>query len=132
MKLPRLTVRWLMIAVLLSALPAWWFVGRPAWFNRVADRHHAQFLAETTFRDVQEGSKPVRYASVTMLGEWHRIMRKHYHRAAENPWMPIGPDPRKPRPGDVLIEAVEEDEEPRFGTSEEARKIMLERQRRRR
>jgi hypothetical protein len=59
MKLPRLTVRWLMAAVVVSTLPIWWFIGRPAWFERVADYHEAQYQASLFNQRPQNGDKHI-------------------------------------------------------------------------
>ena len=90
MKFPRLTVRWLMVAVLASALPIWWFVGRPAWFERVADRHYEQYLATMTDHEERYGDRTMIVSYVTMEGEWHLIMSLRYRHAAKYYWKPLG------------------------------------------
>jgi hypothetical protein len=135
MRLPRIriTVRRLMVAVLASALPRWWFVGRPAWFERISDYHEEQYQASLFDQKPQNGDKTIVFSHVPMMGEWHLIMSLRYRQAARHYWMPLGPDPRKPRAGDVLIaDPFDQHHEWHFGTWEELRKVQLERERRRR
>jgi hypothetical protein len=122
MRLPRFrfSVRWLMLAVLVSALPAWWLLGRPAWFARVAREHYQQYKAHTTFHEERYGTQTMLISNTTMMGEWHLIMSRRYDRAADHPWRPIGPDPKPPKPGDVLIYDPQDEEfERHFGTLEQ-------------
>jgi hypothetical protein len=53
----RFTIRRMMIAVLVAALAAWWFVGRPASFLRTASYHRDQYRAHTTFHEERNGSR---------------------------------------------------------------------------
>ena len=122
----RFTIRRMMIAVLVAALAAWWFVGRPAWFLRTASYHYEQYSAHTTFHDERHGSRTLLISNTTMIGEWHQLMAKRYRRAAEHPWKPLGPDPLLPKPGQILItDPLDEEFEGRFGTLEEQRQLHI-------
>ena len=127
MRLPRFrfSVRWLMLAVLVSALSAWWLLGRPAWFARVARENSQQYSAHTTFHEERYGTQTMLISNTTMMGEWHLIMSRRYDRAADHPWRRIGPDPKPPKPGDVLIYDPQDEEfERHFGTLEEQRQLL--------
>ncbi len=122
-----------MIAVLASALPIWWFVGRPAWFERIADYHNEQYRASLFNQKPQYGNPLIVVSDVTMMGEWHLIMSLRYRDAVRDYWKPLGPDPRMPREGDVLIaEPFDEHHKWHFGTKEELQRVMDDRERKRR
>jgi hypothetical protein len=65
----RFTIRRMMLAVLVAALAARWFVGRPASFRRTASYHRDQYRAHTTYHKERTESKTLLVSNTTMMGE---------------------------------------------------------------
>ena len=105
MRLPRvrLTVRRMMFVVAVVALASWWCLARPERFRRIAEHHEAEADKNTTVSYERLGRNVAMFQRATPRGEWHRMMAQKYRQAASRPWMPAGPDPPPPLPGQVLI-----------------------------
>jgi hypothetical protein len=121
MRLPRARFR-LRTALAVNAVVGvglWVFVVRPTQFRGIAAYHWARWDEQTTYRYEPGGSLWVWAQSTTPIGEWHMMMARLYGRAASRPWLPAGPDPARPLPGQVLMPDDDwdgtEDYEPRFG-----------------
>jgi hypothetical protein len=77
---PRFTVRRLMVAVAIVALPIGLW-GRSMAFARIAREHAAR---EKDFADARASS-------------YHWNLAVKYERAAMYPWLPVAPDPPEPQ-----------------------------------
>ncbi len=94
MRLPRMTTRRWMIAVAVVAVGCAAVLHsledrRRERFARIADQHIAVFLVPAQVPDRER-------RSVKRL-DWHRKMADKYLRAARYPWLPVEPDPLKPK-----------------------------------
>jgi hypothetical protein len=95
MKLPRFTVRRLMVAVAIvggllgSGL---WLGNRSLAFRRIADQHAAELWWFYTPPGVDPGPPGINSAR----DQWHADMMYKYRRAARYPWLPVAPDPPEP------------------------------------
>jgi len=113
-------LRTALAANVLAALACWWCLVRPAQFLKIAEYHRARGKEETTVRYGPVGSRWGSISWTTTIGEWHMMMARKYEQDASRPWMPAGPDPPKPLPGQVLIYYDDKDDlglaaEPYFG-----------------
>ena len=89
MKLPRLTIRRLMVAVAVVAAPlacGAWAARRAATFREIS-AYHALEWSRIDTTGTQE---------VDARAEWHRAMEMKYRDAARYPWLPVAPDPPEP------------------------------------
>jgi hypothetical protein len=89
MRLPRMTMRRWMIAVVVLALAGGW----RAWWAKcqaIAAYHHAQSDG------VLVSGPRERIASITAQLRWHVEMERKYRRAAWLPWFATEPDPPRP------------------------------------
>lgn len=87
MRLPRFTVRRLMVLVGLSAVLFGlndWMRHRSAAFRLKNEKH---FLMWTAYPP----------NSRTPKSEYHRQMTSKYWEAARRPWLPVAPDPPEPK-----------------------------------
>jgi hypothetical protein len=82
MKLPRITVRRLMVAVAIFGIMAGGGVE--------ARRRHDRFLAVAERHWWATLTWPLRLDPREF--EWHRAMQAKYERAARYPWLPVAPD----------------------------------------
>jgi hypothetical protein len=95
MKLPRITLRRLMILVAAVAIPlALWGVleRRRIRFEQLSSYHRG--LAGPAIWPTNEGAKPI---FPTELGRWHHELAIRYAEAARRPWMPVEDDSPTPR-----------------------------------
>ena len=116
---PRFTVRWMMLAVVAAALASWWLLARPAQLRRLVAHHRAEMIRNTAWWKEFNRDKTAYWllCSRTPLGDWHALMVQRYHRAADRPWLPLGPAPAKPLPGQILLlKDLEPGTEAHFGT----------------
>ena len=101
MRYPRMTTRRWMVAVAIIALGcavlaslierrrAYLIERRRERFARIADRHISVFLTPAQVRD------PERRSAERL--DWHGKMADKYLHAARYPWLPVEPDPPKPK-----------------------------------
>jgi hypothetical protein len=95
MRMPRLTLRRLMILVALLAVPlAFWGVleRRRSRFEHLSSYHRG--LAGPALWPTYEGAKPI---FPTEQGRGHDRLAVKYAEAARRPWMPVEDDPPEPR-----------------------------------
>jgi hypothetical protein len=100
LRLPRFTVRRLMVAVAIVALAcgvAAELLRRHWQFAKIARDHSEIFLA----RAASEGFPPVPLTKIwyprTAKTAWHAEMSIKYQKAARYPWFPVAPDPPEPK-----------------------------------
>jgi hypothetical protein len=93
MKLPRLTVRRLMILVALGALASYaaYLVRRSEAFRAEADRHRLAWVSPVAWLSLID-----RDTRVPAKADYHHAMKWKYERAARYPWLPVEPDPPEP------------------------------------
>jgi len=111
---PRITLRWLMVAVALAAiaLEGWivwrryvYYRERAATISRAAATLRTKLatdpvrLARGTHLDFEDGTPPVPATSEPALRMIARMeqLAKRYRRAARYPWLPVAPDPPEPK-----------------------------------
>lgn len=89
---PRVTLRWLMVAVAIAGLASWWLIARRERFKRMASYHMTQ-----AWRDAIDfgGRKAI---EGTPLTQWHLSMSQKYNYAVSHPWLPVADDPSAPPP----------------------------------
>jgi hypothetical protein len=88
MRLTRMTTRRWMVAVAVVAI----FFGlaeRSRRFSEIADLHDGQSEASVT--------TPEERNRLTRWNAYNRAMCRKYRRAARYPWLPVEPDPPRPR-----------------------------------
>ncbi len=84
MKLPRLTIRRLMLVVAIAGLVLGVLVERRARFLRIAARHKIP-ASDPAFN--------YRGFYIPRRLIYHGMMESKYERAARYPWLPVAPDP---------------------------------------
>jgi hypothetical protein len=89
MKMPRLTVRRLMIAVAIlgSMFAGWSLMARRAATYREISAYHAEAWGRIDTTGTPEADARV---------DWHRAMAEKYRDAARYPWLPVATDPPEP------------------------------------
>jgi hypothetical protein len=92
MKLPRVTVRRLMIAVAVVGLIAGSLIERGRRFREMADRHWKLWLENPA--SVVDSRAPDE--AQARQSEHHRAMGEKYRYAARYPWLPVAPDTPEP------------------------------------
>ena len=92
MKIPRFTIRRLMIAVAVVGLIAGVLIDRERRFREMADRHWKLWLENPA--SVVDSRIP--NEAHARQSEHHRAMREKYERASRYPWLPVAPDPPEP------------------------------------
>ena len=91
---PRFTLRWMMVAVAVSAL----MLGCWAVIVRRRDR----FESLASFHRGMTGPMTIRTFAPeapifeTATGRWHYELARKYDNAARYPWLPVSPDPPEP------------------------------------
>lgn len=109
MRFPKITIRRLMIAVMVLALPLGLCMERRSRFLAIAESHRQAFLGSDAIRleipyihDVyvydSAGrllSEPERTRKMER-SNWHFALEKKYREAALMPWLPVPPDPPEP------------------------------------
>jgi hypothetical protein len=89
--IPRLTVRRLMIAVAVMGSALGITIERSQRFRWIAARHRGEVPILPRLKPI--GMPDERWR----LFEWHQLMARKYEYAARHPWLPIAPDPPKPK-----------------------------------
>jgi hypothetical protein len=91
MRLPRMTTRRWMVAMVIVAVALEGTMERRNRFRKITDYHRAESkkLASRLkcFAMTELDWQPI---------EWHEWMRLKYDRAARYPWLPLEPDPPRP------------------------------------
>jgi hypothetical protein len=87
---PRVTLRWLMVAVAVASLASWWLITRRERFKRLASYHKTQ-----VWKDARDhgGRKAI---EDTPLTRWHLSLSGKYDYAVTHPWLPVAGDPPEP------------------------------------
>jgi hypothetical protein len=91
MKLPRFTIRRLMVATAIVAVVFGvygWTMRRSTIFRREAAKHLEDTLVLGPFTYFPNDSEP--------RAAYHWALAEKYSRAARYPWLPVAPDPPEP------------------------------------
>lgn len=107
--MPRFTIRTIMVAVALIAVPLGMCAERTSRFIRLADWndvragdlqvHNECCGSFALYIDAKNGRilEPAEGRRREILWEWHRDIAEKYRAAARYPWLPVEPDPPKPQ-----------------------------------
>jgi hypothetical protein len=95
MRIPRLTLRRLMLLVASAALG----LGALAWHGRMERLSQEYAMRSLSFR--RNGGPRPRFPApaarpLSARERWEDEMVAKYHRASERPWLPVAPDPPPP------------------------------------
>lgn len=109
MRMPRFTVRRLMILVAAVAVPLGIALTRQARFSREAAYHRSQSLKFRMFLlhdeyntrlriyDSNRNEIPAdRARRIIEVNSWHHALARKYEQAAAQPWLIVAPDPPEP------------------------------------
>lgn len=92
MRMPRFTIRRMMVGVAVIALPLCAYVERQSRFRQAAAQHSAALPALLAANKAQPND-----ILITAKMTWHVMMRSKYERAAKRPWLPVAPDQPFPK-----------------------------------
>lgn len=94
MRIPRFTVRRLMVAVAITGLMLGTLIERRNRFSRIAAYHKAEFAR--LVKGIPYFAVDQSYDPIWRRLEWHEPMRLKYEEAARYPWLPVQPDSPEP------------------------------------
>ena len=89
MRIPRFTLRWLMVAIAIAGLTSW-MIARREQFKRLASYHMTQAWNDAIHIGSQKAIED------TPLTEWHLSLSQKYEYAVSHPWLPVAGDPPRP------------------------------------
>jgi hypothetical protein len=101
MRLPRFTVRRLMVAVAIVGVLLAAVLGlerRREWLRRLSQRHESRAMV----CDMEKLIGAMNRQPATWLAnrqarlEYHKSLARKYRQAASHPWLPVAPDPPEP------------------------------------
>jgi hypothetical protein len=102
MRLPRLTVRRLMVGVAIIGLVLAMavMVRRSGEFREMAEQQAEYEAGSLAYADDARGERgdPQRVVRGEQMAAYHRALKAKYARLARYPWLPVEPDPPEPDP----------------------------------